>query len=60
MQKAYLYRLRERMEKRGFKASDPLYRKVVAAYDGVLGLWIDLHYMSCGVKNPGEPMEKPP
>ncbi len=34
-QKAYLYRLRERMEKRGFKDSDPLYRKVVAAYDAV-------------------------
>jgi hypothetical protein len=26
-QKAYLYGLRDRMEKRGFKASDPLYQK---------------------------------
>jgi hypothetical protein len=59
-QKAFLYRLRERMEKRGFQASDPLYQKVAAAYDAVFRLWVELHYMSCGVKNPGEPVEKPP
>jgi hypothetical protein len=60
-QKAHLHRLRERMEKRGFKTSDLLYQKVDAAYEAVFRLWIDLHYMSCGVKNPiaGEPMEKP-
>ena len=59
-QKAYLYRLRERMEKRGFTPSDPLYQRVAAAYDAVFRLWVELHYMSCGVKNPGGREEKPP
>jgi hypothetical protein len=48
------------MEKRGFKPSDLLFQKVAAAYDAVFRLWIDLHYMSCGVKQPGEKAEKPP
>jgi hypothetical protein len=58
MQKAYLCRLRERMEMRGFLESDPLYQK--AASEAVFRLWVDLHYMSCEVKNPGEPVGKPP
>jgi hypothetical protein len=59
-QKAYLYRLRERMQKRGFTESDLLYQKVQAAYDAVFRLWVELHYMSCGVKNVSEPAKKAP
>jgi hypothetical protein len=47
-QKAYLYRLRERMEKRGFKPSDPLYQKVAAAYDAVFRLWVELRSKTAG------------
>jgi hypothetical protein len=51
-QKEYLYRLRERMQKRGITESDPLYAKVQAAYDAVFRLWIDLHYRGCGMQQP--------
>ncbi|HZZ77528.1 MAG TPA: hypothetical protein VFE62_03360 [Gemmataceae bacterium] len=49
-QKEYLYRLRDRMQKRGFPQDDPLYQKVDAAYHAVFTLWIDLHYLSAGMK----------
>src|SRR5262249_8197849 len=47
----YLYRLKSRMEKVGFKPDDPLFVKVKAAYDAVFDLSIELHwrYKSCDV-----------
>jgi hypothetical protein len=46
-------------ETRLLTESDLLYQKVQAAYDAVFRLWIELHYMSCGVKNVSEAVEKP-
>ena len=43
----YLTRLRERMERRGFPGSDPLYRAVVTAQRAVQGVYTELHYLSC-------------
>lgn len=43
----YLYRLKSRMEKKGFLPNDELYLKVKAAYDAVFELSIDLHYRGC-------------
>jgi hypothetical protein len=51
-QKEYLYRLRDRMAKRGIPHDDPLYLHVDKAYQGVFHLWIDLHYRVCGVHKP--------
>jgi len=51
----YLYRLRSRMEKVGFPASDPLFQQVSQAYDSVHALFIQLHYLSCeGVGKPSK------
>jgi hypothetical protein len=43
----YLFRLRQRMDKRGFSPSDPLYQLVVNAYDALHPLTVELHYLSC-------------
>ena len=43
----YLYRLKSRMEKTGFRPNDELYLKVKAACDDVFELSIDLHYRGC-------------
>ncbi len=50
----YLCRLRERMEKKGFKPDDPLFVLVEKAYDAMRRLTGDLHYRSCssGVGRP--------
>ena len=44
----YLYRLRERMEKRRFPPEDKLLRLTATAYQALHALTIELHYMSCG------------
>ena len=44
--KAYLHRLRERMEKVGFPPDDKLYLKVCKAQDALHDLWVSLHYLS--------------
>ena len=43
----YLSRLKRRMEQVGFLPDDPLYRHVAAAYDAMLSLRVELHYLSC-------------
>ena len=43
----YLYRLKSRMEKVGFKPDDPLLVKVKVANDAIFDLSIDLHYHGC-------------
>jgi hypothetical protein len=52
----YLFRLRERMVKKGFPPNDPLMKLVENAYDSVQRLFIELHYyLSCdGVGRPSE------
>ena len=45
----YLYRLRDRMEKRRFPpADDKLLCLTTAAYQALHALTIELHYMNCG------------
>jgi hypothetical protein len=44
---AYLYRLRERMEKTG-RHQGKLFRLVCEAHNAMLTLCMDLHYLSCG------------
>jgi hypothetical protein len=45
----YLFRLQGRMEKTNLNLRDPrLYQLVTAAYDSLHGLWVELHYQSCG------------
>ena len=53
---AYLARLRQRLEARGFSQSDPLLREVIAAYNALHALCVDLHYQSCrsGVGQPAD------
>jgi hypothetical protein len=50
----YLYRLRERMERRGFPPNDKLLKLTDAAYKAVHALAVELHYMGCesGVGRP--------
>ena len=48
---AYLYQLKERMEKTG-RTEDPLYPAVKSAYGAVHRLWVHLHYRACGVDRP--------
>ena len=49
----YLFRLRERMVKKGFPPSDPLLTLVDKAYDSMHRLFVELHYLSCdGVGRP--------
>jgi hypothetical protein len=43
----YRYRLRRRMEVRGFPPQDPLYQLVMQAYKALHHLYIELHYRSC-------------
>src|SRR6516164_1802283 len=43
----FLYRLQERMEKRGFPPGDPLFRLTANAYDALHSLCIELHCMEC-------------
>jgi hypothetical protein len=45
---AYLHRLRDRMDERGFLPTDPVYVSVAAALDSVHDLWVKTHYLSCG------------
>jgi hypothetical protein len=42
----YLFRLKSRMEKTGFRRDDPFYLMVVQAYDAVYRLSMELHYRS--------------
>jgi hypothetical protein len=51
---AYLYKLRARMEKRGFPRDDNLRQLVERAYESVFCLSNELHYLSCktGVGRP--------
>jgi hypothetical protein len=44
----YLVRLRTRMEKRGFPATDRTYVNVCRAFDAIQTLRMDLHYLACG------------
>ena len=44
----YLYRLRDRMEKRRFPPTDKLLCLTTAAYKALHALTIELHYLSCG------------
>ncbi|MFL5341112.1 MAG: hypothetical protein ACJ8F7_13275 [Gemmataceae bacterium] len=50
----YLYRLKRRMEQLRFPPNDPLYVRVVAAYDAAWRLSREVHYLSCstGVGRP--------
>lgn len=49
----YLYRLRTRIEKRGFPMKDKYYLDVCAAYDAMQQLFVATHYMTCdGVGQP--------
>jgi hypothetical protein len=50
----YLYRLRSRMDKRGFPRDDELRQLVERAYESVHRLSVELHYLSCksGVGRP--------
>jgi hypothetical protein len=50
----YLYRCRERLSKRGFLLTSPLYKAVDAAYDALHSLRVMLHYDSIG-HGVGEP-----
>jgi hypothetical protein len=43
----FLFRLRARMEKRGFPPNDKLLRLTANAFDSLHSLCIELHYMSC-------------
>ena len=43
----YLFRLRERMVKKGFPPNDPLKALVDRAYDSMHRLFVELHYLSC-------------
>jgi hypothetical protein len=51
---AYLGRLKGRMERLGFPATDPFYADVAAAQRAVQALWMHCHYLSChsGVGRP--------
>jgi hypothetical protein len=49
----FLWRLRERMEKRGFPHNDPLYVLVCEAYTAMHKLSVSVHYLSCD--GAGEP-----
>jgi hypothetical protein len=53
---AYLFRLRERMIKRGFPPGDPLLKLVEKAYDSMHRLFVELHYLSCD--GAGRPTDK--
>jgi len=44
---SYLTRLRERMEKTGFVASNRFMQKVHRAWEGVYALSVAVHYLSC-------------
>jgi len=44
---SYLYRLKERMERRSFPRDDPYYLLVVRAHDAMHRLFVETHYMSC-------------
>jgi hypothetical protein len=50
----YLYALRTRMEKRGFRGDDELYLATCRAFNTLQGLGVTLHYLSCdgGVGRP--------
>jgi hypothetical protein len=43
----FLYRLQQRMEKRGFPPNDKLLRLTANACDALHSLCIELHYLSC-------------
>jgi hypothetical protein len=50
----YLTRLKARLDKRGFKSSDPFYQIVAKAQDALQHLVTETHYLSCksGVGRP--------
>ena len=50
----YIVRLKARMERRGFRPDDPIYRLVVTLHDTMQALRMQLHYRSCesGVGRP--------
>jgi hypothetical protein len=43
----YLFRIRERMQARGFPRDDRLLMSVERAYDSIHRLTVELHYLSC-------------
>ncbi len=53
---AYLHRLRERMNRRGFPDNDPLYRLICRAYNSLHALFVETDYLSCkgGVGRPAK------
>jgi len=53
----YLNRLRERMERRGWRLDDPAYRATFEAWNKVHSLSVHLHYASCP---PGTVCNPPP
>jgi hypothetical protein len=45
----YLGRLKDRMVRAGFPPMDPLFCLVVAAFNAVHHLSVEVHYLSCGI-----------
>lgn len=43
----YLGAMQRRMERRGFKPDDKLYRDTCTAYEAMHRLCVELHYLSC-------------
>jgi hypothetical protein len=56
----YLSRLRRRMVQVGFPPDDPLFRLVERAFDVLQHLGVEVHYLSCGVGEPGRDGHGPP
>jgi hypothetical protein len=59
-QLAYIGRLLRRMELRGFPPTDRLYQLVDAAYLALHHLTVEVHYLSCGIDDPGRDGHAPP
>ena len=55
----YLTRLTDRMQKRGWKSSDPAYVAAWAARDAVHELHVRVRYASCGPGTAGKPSSAP-
>ena len=56
----YLTRLTNRMQKRGWKAQDPVYLAAWEARDALHELLVRVRYASCGPGRAGKPSEPPP
>ncbi len=56
----YMFRLRERMKKKGFPPADPYFQAVCRAYDAMHALCVRTHYLTCdGVVRPDEEEDAP-